>query len=524
MSERLKNLAYQLKVPSGIEAGAGGDVIEVSVPASAAASMYEKVRAAVDYQEEHLLRRNAIARILKRLLGSDVVIEKMAYDLLRELIWAKYLPNKEIPETFADKLVPVFLKYEPLLRAVDERSIKREEAFNWILDVMSSEVEYAIAPPVNDEALVSFMYEEMKERIAWDPQMELSDEQKDLRLYIAVHKTLLKSNTATLRFRVLTLYYPDWPGASTKQRAKEIADDIETVMQVIDTEISDPLTERLSILLRRKAGVFRVIKDVADANNEDELLALLDNPEALDKEVGKALKKRTADFRTRLKRTVVRSVLFLFLTKMLFALLLEVPFDLIFAREHRYYPLAINILFPPFFLALIALTVTIPERKNTEDYVNAVRAINVGADHDLLNIRLKKNTFGAWSKIFDFAYAFLFILTYGLIAAFLGHVGFNWLSTGLFLFFLSLVTFFGIRIRFSTRDILLSSTRTGILGSMFDLFMLPIVRAGRWLSVKVAQVNVFIYFFDFIIEAPVKVAIRFLEGWISFIREKKEEI
>ena len=54
--------------------------------------------------------------------------------------------------------------------------------------------------------------------------------------------------------------------------------------------------------------------------------------------------------------------------------------------------------------------------------------------------------------------------------------------------------------------------------------MLPIVRMGRWLSANVAKINVFIYFFDFIVEAPFKVAIRVIESWFAFVREKKEEI
>jgi hypothetical protein len=54
--------------------------------------------------------------------------------------------------------------------------------------------------------------------------------------------------------------------------------------------------------------------------------------------------------------------------------------------------------------------------------------------------------------------------------------------------------------------------------------LLPIVRAGAWLSIRVAKINVFIYFFDFILEAPLKVAIEFVESWLAFVREKKEEI
>ena len=68
------------------------DVIKVSETVSAAASVYETVRNALEYDEEHLLRRNAIRRILKRRMV-DVPSGEMAQKLLRELIWARYLPN-----------------------------------------------------------------------------------------------------------------------------------------------------------------------------------------------------------------------------------------------------------------------------------------------------------------------------------------------------------------------------------------------------------------------------------------------
>jgi hypothetical protein len=522
MSDRLLRLASALQHEYGIHAEAGEEVIEVSRPASTAATLYERVRTTLDYQEEHLLRRNAILRILKRYLGTDVSIEEIAESLLRELIWAKYLPNKEVPTSFVHELVPIFEKYEPLLRATDAMP-NREAAFGWVLDVFSTEIEYAITPPLGDEALVSYMYEEMRERIEWDPHFNLSQEDRDLMLYIAIHSTLLKSNHATLRFRLLTLYYPDWPGACSQKRVKEISEGLATIMALIEKIITHPVTLKLSLMLRRKCGPFRTIRDVI-LDGPEEFVGILDHPDALDHHVSKVLTQRTQEFRKRLRRTVFRAVLFLFITKMCLALILEVPYDFLVARATTVLPLIINVSFPPLLLSFIGITVGIPEQKNKEDYRGAIRALMVGADHELLNIRMKRPSFTTWSKIFTALYAITFVFVFSLIATLLTQIGFNWLSIILFLFFLCLVTFFGIRIRGSTRDVVLSDAYSGIVGTIFDVFMLPIVRAGRWLSVKVSKINVFIYFFDFIIEAPLKIAIRFIESWIAFIREKKEEI
>lgn len=523
MSERLNALVAVIKKPHGFSAAIGEEVIEVSAPVSTAAVLYEKIRNTLEYQEEHLLRRNAIARFLQRHMGEGKQLSSFASDLLRELVWAKYLPNKAVPTHLAETLAAVIAKHEVLLAAAKKHKAEREALVAWVLDAMATEVEYTVAPPHHDEALVSYMYQEMRERVDWSASFDATEEERDLRLFIAIHRALLKSNNATLRYRVLTLYYPAWSGPSTEALAHEIAGNLAVITHKVDSEISHLVVERLTRLLRRRAGVFRVLRDVIE-HDAHHFHALTDDPDALDREVGHALHERTKVFRTRLRRTVIRAIFFLFITKMLLALVLEVPYDYFIAKDTPRYPLLINIFFPPFFLALLSLTVSIPEKRNEDDYRAAIRALLVGADHNILNFRFKRETHSAWYTLFNVMYAATFLFVFGLIGMLLHRIGFHALSITLFIFFLSLVTFFGIRIRNSTKDIVASEARSGIIGTAFDVFMLPIVRAGSWLSVKVAKINIFIFFFDFMIEAPFKVAIRFVESWLAFVREKKEEI
>jgi hypothetical protein len=194
------------------------------------------------------------------------------------------------------------------------------------------------------------------------------------------------------------------------------------------------------------------------------------------------------------------------------------------AKDASWYPLLVNVTFHPVFLAFIGLTVSIPEKKNSEDYLSVCRAIAVGAPHELLSVRIRRDARSTALSVFRLLYGVLFLAVFGVIGVLLHGFGFHGLSIGLFLFFISLVTFFGIRIRSSTKDVVVSDARNGFLGTAFDIVMLPIVRAGAWLSIRVSKINVFIYFFDFIIEAPLKVAIEFVESWLTFVREKKEEI
>ncbi len=74
------------------------DKIEVEEIASHFASLYEKLRNSIDFKEVHLLRRFAIERNIKRRFIMEMLKPDIAQSLVEELIRAKYLPNKTIPE------------------------------------------------------------------------------------------------------------------------------------------------------------------------------------------------------------------------------------------------------------------------------------------------------------------------------------------------------------------------------------------------------------------------------------------
>jgi hypothetical protein len=116
------------------------------------------------------------------------------------------------------------------------------------------------------------------------------------------------------------------------------------------------------------------------------------------------------------------------------------------------------------------------------------------------------------------------LLTVAVIASILRNFHFNPLSTFFFIFFLSLVAYFGLRIRNTRRELVVLDLSKGFISSLVDIFFLPLIRVGRWMSIRAPKVNVFLFFFDFIIEAPFKASFTIFESWLAFLREKREEI
>src|SRR5438105_1489824 len=73
--------------------------ISVNRFVSEIASWYEKLRNAMDYQDEEIILKNAIERILKRRLMLGGSGEKTAEPLLRELVWARYFQDNTLPQS-----------------------------------------------------------------------------------------------------------------------------------------------------------------------------------------------------------------------------------------------------------------------------------------------------------------------------------------------------------------------------------------------------------------------------------------
>lgn len=510
-------------IRSNHPATAAGETIAVSDTVSAAASAYEAVRNTLEYDEEHLLRRNAIRRILAR-RAQDEASQPLATDLLRELIWARYLPNKKIPEAMIDTVAAVFEKYRPLFSQARADARRAETLFAWLLDAASTEVEYVLAPPRVDEAEAGLAYRELKQRMVW-ANPAVKEEDRDLQLYIAVHRALLRSNTATLRFRVFTLYYPAWPKSKASDPiVGEIAHQLGAIVEAIEAQLRHRAADAVFRLVRQHGVVFHLLRDVAQDDPDAFAAAVAGHDTAtLDKAILRAAEHRYDGFRKRLRTSVLRAVLFLFLTKMILALVLELPYEQFYLHSTDFRPLLVNIVFHPLLLSFIGLSVRIPEKKNNKKILEEVHAI-LGDGKDFAVTLKPGRRNGGLSLAFRFFYAVMFVLTVGGVASLLRFFHFNAFSIGLFLFFLSLVTFFGLKIRNGRREWVIVETGNHFLAFLGDLLFLPIVRAGRWISLRAPRINVFLFFLDFIIEAPFKAAIRVVESWLAFMKEKREEI
>jgi len=494
---------------------------KISIPTRAAVAsfIYERMRAAVDYKEEHLIRRNAIERMLRRML-SQGKRENIAENLVHELIHARYLPNNTIPQRKIAQLESIFEKYFTLLGFSQIKDVVKKNTMpGFMLGVMATEVDEFLVPPFVMHASINAMYEVMNHRIHIEDAIE--PEERAKQIYIAASRSLYKNDNDTLAFHLMLLYYPHWRDADSKM-IREVGTNLEDVRTKILKDLNHPLKEKVTPLLRKNVAYFVILRDIIVSDPEGSWHDIREGS-AFPERISARCEQNYKASRASLHRSITRSIIYLVVTKFLIFLVLEIPVDYFIRKQFDLIPIAINLLFPPSLLAIVALSTKLPDEQNTQLIIERINTIMHGKG-DLIQIAKSRSRSVVLNLIFVLLYGVLFALSFGLLIFGLQFLKFTVVSVFIFLFFLSLVPLFAYRIRLTSQELIVTPPKKGLLRGLWSFFTLPVLQAGKWMSTRFAHINVFIFALDFIIEAPFKAFIKVIEDWMDYVHEKKEEI
>ncbi|HLD81719.1 MAG TPA: hypothetical protein VJA22_00750 [Patescibacteria group bacterium] len=499
--------------------------IQVSHIMSHISSVYEKVRNAIDYSEEHLIRKNAIQRILKRKIRVSINRKNIGKTLITELIRAKYLENNFVPVSKIDEVENVITKYLLLLDMIGKAKgvSAKLQHFDWIIGIASCEIEERLNLLMRNDAMVNSMYQLLNKKVEF-LNSSIDESERNLLFYIAVHRTLVKSDESILSFHLLNLYYPTFRRADEKL-ISSIAKDIDLVHDNIAHYLRHPLAFKLSKFLQKHAVYFTVLRDVIEEDEKTAYVRIL-NKDAFEDDIRSAANKRYKATDNKLHRSIFNSVVYIFATKIVLAFALELPYEYFILNELRVLPLAINIIFPPVFMFALASSAKLPTAQNTLAIIEGIKSIiyKDAPDQEKYGFKASSKRSVAKTVAFTLVYALIFFVSFGGVIYFLTFLEFNIVSILFFLLFFSVVSFLGIKIRSSVKTLTVLKVKEGFLSSLIDFLFLPVLKVGQWISMKFSKINVFAIFLDFIIEAPFKTVIEMIEEWFSFMKEKKEEI
>ncbi len=519
--------------------------IKVSDLISKMSFYYEKIRNTVDYNEEHLLRKNAIERILKRQIIIEGKIKKLDSEdiskhLLVELIRAGYLPNNKIPEykiKEVGKIIDRYLKLKNCaLRQIkpvstfkkDVNKAKKElkiknEISSWILAIAASDIEENLVKDKVKDIVISYMYDILSQSIKLPDNIFYDD--LDLQIILGIYRNFMKFDRDMLSFIAFKYNYPYWINA-TDEQIEQIGKNIFSIQKEIERQIEHPLTKQLDRIISRYTVFFNILIDVIEEAPDKVYEELHTNLDMFHARIKNMCLKRYKAAKRKLWRAAIRSIIYIFITKSIFVFMLEIPIAEWLGQKVNSVSLAINISFPALLLFLVAIFTKLPSDNNTKKIIKGIEEIVFLEKQRREPFQLRKpvKRGKAINAVFGTIYTITFFISFGAVIWVLNKIGFNFVSIVIFLFFLAFVSFFSTRIRKSAREYIITEPKENILSFLVDFFYIPIVQSGKWLSERFSRINVFVFILDFIIEAPFKVFVEITEEWTKYVKERKEDI
>ena len=473
---------------------------------------YEQLRNAAEYAEEHLLLQRAIRRFYKRLflLGDTKHIVNSGRELAIELTQAGYVDNDTLPESIVKQISSLAgTYYKSYIHFYDRKNVTRQQAEDWTLAVLAVRIEWLIHNPAVTDAYVQFVHYYFMRHHQLAELFSVAPAEVETSLYAAIHRALLKSDNATVRSSLLEVYDKQ-PGAEKE---------FEAINRQIDALLLAPLTEKLYRYIDRKGAPLRVLRHMIES--DDTLPHDLAKKDVFLSNFNAQVDKDYQAIAGRINRGIVKSVIFLIITKFLVGIAIEVPYDYLVAGTIIWLPLLINLAFPPIYMVLLRMTLMLPGEANTRRLTERIEQVLYEPPAAQLE-RKPSATFGVGYNV---AYALVFMIVFGGVGYLLWSVfHFELLHLAIFFLFLSGASFLGFRLSRTIRELEAVGSDQNAITTVRDFLYMPFVVVGRYMSEKYAQVNIVALSLDMLIELPLKTILRLIRQWGDFIANKKDEL
>lgn len=494
--------------------------ISVNILVSKVASWYEKLRTSMDYGSEETILRRAIERIVKRRLFLDADPKSLAEDIVRELIWAGYFADATVPESIINKVassINLHLKLKD--KIVGKRIPTGGNLFEFIIQLLSCEIDLILLPNREREAMSNFMFHVLKNSV---DIIDDSKQTRDVQVFIAVRKNFSKEDIAFLRYRLFLQIF----GKLSEANFGEVVSNFEKGYKEIEYQLSYPRKDRIFNHIKKKTPPFLILYDLL-IQEKGNIRNLVNSQENFRGRIYTICSVRYKNINRKVRTAIIRSFVFIFLTKAFIAISIEGTFERFYYGSIQWGSIAINTLVPPLLMTVAGLGIRTPGTNNSQAIYVDIHKLLFEENPQIapsLSINLRKNSARTISeRIFSALWLFSIVLVFGLVGAILSKLHLNLLSQGIFLFFLAIVSFLTYRI-YQTANTYTVIFKQNLITPIIDFFFVPIIRVGRRFTEGISQINFILLLIDFTIEAPFKGLVGFFEQWFSFLATKREEL
>ncbi|HVT01558.1 MAG TPA: hypothetical protein VHE53_05030 [Patescibacteria group bacterium] len=487
--------------------------------ASEVAAWYEKIRTAIENRDEEVILRAAIERIIRRrmLLGGSG--KSVSAPLVRELIWARYFPDESIGEDKIMEIEETIDRYIELRTAVLAKHAAKESEMNeWTYQLMSSDIEDRLNPTIKKEAMVNFIFHNIHKLVTIKDDTEQT---RDVQVFIAIRKAYAKEDLALIRYNLFNQFF----GRLSGENIKDTIDRFAEGKRIIDEQIKYRGRFKIFEFVKRQIPPFLILEDIM-RNNHGKVREIIHNKEELNRKIDETCETRYAAISTKVRRAIIRSIIFIFLTKVFLALTIEGTYDRLVFGHILWHVIAINISIPVGIMILMSFFIKPPGRDNTERIkirIDSLLFDEMPALGKALIFNHKPKAQTLFDTIFSIVWLSTYFVSFGFIIYVLSRLDFSFVSQGFFIFFFAIICFLSYRInqmasQFTVKD------KPRLITPFIDFFFMPIARVGRYLAEGVSQVNIFVFLLDLVIETPLKGLIAFFEQWFSYLHQKREDL
>ena len=494
--------------------------IHIPTVGSKVSTAYEQLRNASEYAEDDLLQQRAIRRYLKRVLSfhSKSDTKNLAHELVTELTQSEYLQNDFTPvgdvsdiSHHIDRYYNAYWKYAEQ----EHRSTKRLAFQNWILDTLAVRCEQTLQSHIRQLMFAHFAYSFIHDKIDIKRMIhdheKISSDEHAVVLYIAIHRSLLKSDNATIRVALLDSYRKDIVDI------KEFAE----FNLMLDRLFETKAVTSTARVVGKNGATLRFVYTGFFRDDAPMTIRTLKSQDALEHGFRQHIDQEYASLNRRLDRGIIKSVAFLLITKTIIGVLIEVPYDYLVYDMIIWTPLLLNLFFPAIFIAISRLALSTPDSRNTNAVVNQAHAMLFEGDHEKYEMRMPRES---RSIGFSFTFAIMFVIMFSALSYILYLLEFNLVQGVIFFIFLSTASFLSFRLSRQIQEHEAIHANQSTPSLLRDVLYMPFIYVGQQISYRYSKVNIVATVLDILIELPLKTILRLVRQWTQFLSTKKDEL
>ena len=516
--------------------------IHVDELASKIAFWYEKLRKIVDWKEEHLVRRGAIERTLKRTLltemaGFSVVpnlkLDEVAESIVIELVRGGHFANDKIPSSKIPQVQMVLEKYiyllsnNPLAKEIKNsvRIKKKINIYNWLLELAACEIEEVIEPPLNQYALIECMLTSMLERVRIKPSQSISDENKWLQLFIAIQRALLHLDDPIITYRLLRVYYHDWHGLS-EEKLTTVADNIFELEKRVEKDLNHSAGGKFFQICEKYDTVYLMLDDILRKfKNRPRLIEkTFSSKKELVKHVKTVYTKRLKTLKKRLYRSAIFSTLSIFIAGSVSLFLFEGPIAKFFYGEFKPLAIAVDILLPTIMMYVLVSIIRPPRPENLKRVIiETKKIVYKQLEKDVYEIILIQKKRPVMNFLVGLLYAMGSALSLWLVFQLFSLAKIPPTSLYIDTLNVAMIVFAAMVIKQRAKELTIEE-KVSFFEFTLDIISVPLAKLGQWLSRKWKEYNIVSVFFMALVDMPFSKFLGFISSWSSYLKEKKSEI